>query len=56
MAIVKTLDVFCDFDGCLDWTEGGQAGRRATAKEARYRARESGWVYKDGKDLCPEHK
>lgn len=55
MAILKTYDVDCDFDGCLEWTYG-DVGHRVTVNEARYRARESGWVYKDGKDLCPEHK
>ena len=55
MSILKTFDVDCDFDGCLEWT-WGDVGHRVSAKKARLIAKESGWSHRNGNDYCGEHR
>lgn len=52
MSIQRMIDVTCDAEDCYEVTEGSSW----TAKEARIRAREDGWVRRAGLDLCPKHK
>ena len=61
--IIKTLDVFCDYPDCGEWTHG-ETGKYVTAKQARANVYggaqqvggdESGWTRKGSKDLCPDH-
>lgn len=58
MAIVISLDVFCDEPGCAAWAEG-LTGRNPLASEARAKLRALGWTRKRRgylvADLCPEH-
>ena len=49
-------DVWCDAEGCVQWTHGG-----LTQTEARQAAREAGWTHLPSKRLnegwlCPEHE
>lgn len=51
VSVTVTRDVFCD--ECGDWTHGVV---NEDAKAARRVARREGWVYRKGKDLCPQCK
>lgn len=55
MTASRHVTIWCDGEDsqgrCWDFT-GGDHPR---AKEARRDAAESGWVHRDGKDLCPLH-
>jgi hypothetical protein len=52
MSITISTDVFCDGEDCLNWTQG-VTGRRAATWRARDAAKQSGWVHRKGRDLCP---
>lgn len=56
MSIIKTLDVSCDGEDCMNWVHG-VVGRRVYVHRARHAALKEGWKVKiiDGKrvDLCP---
>lgn len=52
MSTSKEVTVWCDGDGCHNWTHGDR-GPHATAADARKGARREGWVRADGRDLCP---
>lgn len=51
MAITAWYDVWCDAEGCDDWTSGG-ASRAAAAKEAR----RAGWVKEPDGWKCERHR
>lgn len=48
----KEVTLWCDDDDCEAWTRHGAS----TVEETREIAKEHGWVYRDGEDLCPECK
>lgn len=50
MSIVKTSSVFCD--DCGDWV-GQYTEIHGGTPAARQEARDSGWVRRSGRDLCP---
>lgn len=52
MSIVKTIDVFCDGEGCVNWAENATR-TNVHATLVRKRAREDGWIHRHGADLCP---
>lgn len=54
MSIVKSSSVFCDVNGenCTRWT-AEVADSHGGAPEARRQAKASGWVRRNGKDICP---
>jgi hypothetical protein len=59
VSICKTLDVFCDFPGCLAWAHG-VSGNRVSASAARFTARRnerfvSRRIAGNPYDLCPSH-
>jgi hypothetical protein len=55
MSIVYTADIFCDGDGCSQWTHGTTAGSAPTKAEARKYAVDARgwWLDHKGKDYCP---
>jgi hypothetical protein len=57
MSIIKTLDVFCDGEGCGIWVHG-DCGKVVSYSKARRDAAKTGWGirYVDGlqSDLCPD--
>lgn len=58
MSICFTADVFCDGEGgnCADWIFGTVQyhNTSGTREIARKKAKEKGWIHKNGKDYCPE--
>lgn len=54
MSIVYTADVFCDADGCSQWTHGETGAKPPLKWRARMNARSTAqWVHVGGKDYCP---
>lgn len=55
MSIVYTADIFCDGDGCGQWTHGVTASCAPTKAEARKHAVDTRgwWLDHKGKDYCP---
>lgn len=53
MSITVTTDVFCDGEGCSQWTHG-ITGPRTAADEARKAARRAGWLITRRGDFCPD--
>lgn len=50
MSTTKHVTVWCDVADCNQWEAFGH-----TATEARKEARQVGWMYRHGLDLCPQH-
>lgn len=55
MTASRHVTIWCDGEDaqgrCWEWTGGDQP----RALNARRDARQNGWVYRDGRDLCPLH-
>ena len=51
MGISPWYDVWCDEEGCGDWTTGG-----ATRADAAKAGKAAGWQLKNGWWKCPAHK
>ena len=57
MSVCYTVDIFCDSEGYVEWIFG-YVQRNETfqmQKVSREIAEQYGWIYKDGKDYCPEY-
>lgn len=50
MAFSKTIDIWCEADGCSNWEFGCVDGSVA---EARREVKKKGWTRGNGKDICP---
>jgi hypothetical protein len=63
MSYTKAVTIWCDGieddgSGCVEWHDGmggGAIGDTPTVKAARDGGRAAGWVYRNGRDLCPYH-
>jgi hypothetical protein len=60
MALVRTIDVFCDWPGCVEWIHG-VVGHQPLVALARSRATKAGWSCgrrEGGRlvDYCPAHR
>lgn len=54
MALIRSIDVRCDWPGCVAW-EHGAAGKCPKASEARQIARLNGFGRRGGMDVCSDH-
>jgi len=60
MSICFTVDIMCNGDVgdhiCAEWVFGTVQYHTisGTRESARKKAKAAGWVYKDGKDYCPD--
>lgn len=53
MSVVYTADVFCDGEGCGEWTHGETGSLVPTKKQAREGAKHDKFVHVGNKDYCP---
>jgi hypothetical protein len=54
MSWTKDITIWCDDEGCAQWVMSDVVKGRTVAA-TRLHAASRGWVFRDGKDLCPIH-
>ncbi len=54
MSVTISTDIFCDYCSCWDSAVTVSGINAIRIRQARKKAKQQGWLYKKGKDICPE--
>ena len=56
MSATKEVTLWCDADGCYEWTQlNNHESRSGSVSAARTYARRDRWTFVNGKDFCKQH-